>query len=528
VSSYQEFSSQAALSIPERPVDPHEPSSPEQHPSLREEALQETVRAKELPRGVIRTTRYRFLIIILFAAFGFVNQLQYVAFSTIIRETEDYFGVESLSVNILSLLIPIVYVIGVVPGCYVYNRVGLRYGMIIGAGTNAFASLLKLIAVWAPKYPLLVVAQVFVAIGQILYLSLPTLIAGIWFPPNERTVATAVASLMGFAGMAVGMFYSPHVVSLPHENTRKEWGGLMGSQFGLSVLILVLMAVLARDKPKYRPSQTSTEDYKLPLARFLKSQLRNWNLLLLGISFGLIVGFLTAVAGMLAQVLEPFGISEETSGILAFSGILSGAANCGVIGFFVDRTHYYKYTAIVLASITTALLIVATVIIKTIDDMDVLSVALYILVPLLELLVLPIVPVVMELAVELAYPCPETVPSTLVLASMCFFSFVGMIVFSIILGDVPTIDTSFYCVLVTLIVCVISIAGLAFVKEKLRRHTQDDALEAASAGDDRGDDVGDEGADEEVEEKEVMSGEQKLPLNVQAGIAAGPSGDAQR
>ncbi|KAG5508612.1 hypothetical protein GH5_06865 [Leishmania sp. Ghana 2012 LV757] len=430
----------------------------------------------------VQTTPFRFVILSLFAAFGFINQVQYVAFASITRETQRYFHVGSLEVNLLSLLVPITYVVGVAPGCLLYNKVGLRYGMIIGAGVNTFASLLKFIAVWAPKYPLLVVAQVLVAGGQILFLSLPTLIAGIWFPPKERTVATAVATLMGFAGMAVGMFYSPNVISLPNRNTRKEWAASMGSQFAFSGLVLLLMVVLASDRPKYRPSRTSTDHYKLPLLKFLQSQLRDFNFVLLTIAFGLIAGIFTAVAAVLAQLLEPFGISETKSGILAFSGILGGAANCALIGSFIDRTHLYKYTTMTLAAVSTALLLLTIIFTKTINHADALMTALYVLVPFLEFLVLPMVPVVMELAVELTYPCPETVSSTIVLASMCFFSFVGIIVFSLVLTDTPTVDRGFYVLLITFTVSALGIVMLIFVKEKLRRKAEDEGLCGTQSG----------------------------------------------
>ncbi|CAJ1007297.1 putative Major Facilitator Superfamily [Leishmania naiffi] len=426
--------------------------------------------------SVIKVTPFRFVIVTLFAAFGFINQVQYVAFASIVRETEAYFSVNALEVNLLSLVIPIIYAVGVVPGCYLYNKVGLRYGMIIGAALNAFASVLKFIAVWVPKYAFLVASQLFVAGGQILFLSLPPLIAGIWFPPKERTMATALASLMGFAGMAVGMFYSPHVIFLPNNNTRKQWAASMGFQFGFSLLVLLLMIALAREKPKYRPSFTSTEHYKMPLLKFLKFQFQDFNFVLLTITFGLITGFPTALVAVLAQVLEPFGISEAKSGILAFSGILSGSANCALVGCFVDRTHYYRYTTLALVAVSVALLLVVTIVTKTSSNSDALIIFLYIIVPLLAFLVLPIIPVVMELAVELAYPCPETVSSTIALASMCFFSFVGMIVFSFTLGDTPTVDRSFNVFLITSVVSTLSAVLLFFVKERLRRKAQDDGL----------------------------------------------------
>ncbi|GET87702.1 hypothetical protein, unknown function [Leishmania tarentolae] len=433
----------------------------------------ENCREGDEQEDVIKVTRLRFVIMGLFAVFGFINQVQYVAFASITRETQSYFGVSALEVNLLILLIPIIYALGVLPGCFLYKKAGLRYGMSIGAALNAFGSALKLIAVWAPKYSLLVIAQVFVAGGQILFLSLPPLIAGIWFPPNERTMATAVASLMGFAGMAVGMFYSPHVIFLPDHNTRNEWGASMGSQFAFSALVLFLMLAFTNDRPKHRPSLTSTEHYRLPLLKFLKAQFQDLNFVLLTVSFGLNTGFFTAIAGILTQLLEPFGVSETTSSILAFCGIVSGAANCALMGTFVDRTQYYKYTAVTLTTFSTALLLVVIILIKVSSNISVVVISLYIVVPLLGFLVLPIVPVVMELAVELTYPCPETLSSTIVLAAMCFVSFTGMIIFSLILGDKPTIDSSFYVFLITLCVSVVCLGVLLLVKEQLRRRAQD-------------------------------------------------------
>lgn len=423
---------------------------------------------------LVGSTRRRFAILAVFSAFGFINQVQYVAFSTVIRETQDFYSVGSLEVNLLSLIIPLVYVIAVFPGCSLYNRVGLRNGMLVGTGVNALASTLKLISVWAPKYPLLVVAQVLVALGQVLFLGLPTRVAGTWFPLEERTLATSIASLFGFVGMAVGMLYSPRVVSLPDRATKKQWAGLHGSQFGFSMLVLALALLLFKERPSRPPSHTAAIDHvDGSLWKHVKGQLRSKNVLLLTITFGVTTGLLTAVAAVLTQILEPFEIAETKAGILAFAGILGGAGNCGVVGFLVDRFHRYKLSIVVLQGCVAVLLIVVVIAMKTVTSMDAFAVLAYVVVPLLEFLVLPLVPVAMELSVELTYPEPEMVSTTLVLSSMCLFSFIGMIVFSLILGDYPTRSNSFIVILVVLIACFLSTVGSLFIKENLQRLEQE-------------------------------------------------------
>lgn len=429
---------------------------------------------------VYRASRVRFVVAAVFALFGLINQVQYVAYATIVRETEDKFGVNALQVNLLSLLIPVVYCLGVVPGCWLYNVVGLRHGQILGAGANAFASSLKLICVWAPRYPLVVVAQVFVAVGQIFYLSLPPLIAARWFPVEERTVATAACSLMGFVGMAVGMFASPRVVYLPDHADNGAWGRLMGTQFAVSVLVLLLMIALVPEKPKHKPSPTAAkEEGDAYIWKTLRRPFRNANMMALAVFFGLPVGFLTAVAALLTQIVEPFGIPEQHAGILAFAGILGGAANCAVVGWIVDRLRRYKAALLLLTCSVTVLLVPVAILMKTVKNNDVFAIAAYIIVPLLECLVLPLVPVAMELSVELTYPEPETASATVALLSMCFFSFVGMIVFSLILGDHPTKSNSAVVVIVTLVLCALSVVGLLFVKEDRRRLRHEHSLQRA-------------------------------------------------
>lgn len=422
------------------------------------------------------TSRMRFVVVAIFAIFGFVNQVQYTAYATIVREAQDKFSVSALEINLLSLLIPVVYCLFVVPGCWYYTKVGLRYGMITGGAINALGSILKFIAVWAPKYPIVVIAQIFVAFGQVLYLSLPPLIAARWYPVPQRTVVTAVCSLFGFFGMAVGMFYSPRIVSNANNTVaNKHWAALMGSQMGLSLLVVVLMLAFVAERPKKRPCVTADRDEEESgkLWGHLRHQFKNINLLILALALGGTVGCLSAVAGVLTQILEPFGISEQTSGILAFAGIMGGAANCALVGFIVDRSRRYRVVLLALTAAVLALLTPAVILSRVVTNNKAIAVAMYIIIPLLELLVLPLVPVTMELSVELTYPDPETVSSTLVLMSMCLISFIGMVVFSVILGDFPTKTSSFIVLLIALCCCAVSFVGMWFVKERRLRHKQE-------------------------------------------------------
>ncbi|EPY37057.1 hypothetical protein STCU_00240 [Strigomonas culicis] len=404
------------------------------------ESLEHVAEERSHCKEVFKVTKRRFLVLLLFAFIGFITQVQYVCFSTVVRATEEKYDVNAFTVNLLSILIPVIYVLGVFPLFYLFNKIGLRYGIIGAAGLNTIATALKFISIWVPYIGLLIVAQIFVAACQLLTLGLGPLVASVWFPAPERAVATSVGTLFGFIGMAVGMFYGPYIVSLPNQMSNMHWGVFYGVQFGFILVVSALSFFLIPGKPKYRPASTSTHVMDVAVWPVLKTQLKSFNIMLLTISFGIITGLLTAVAAMLTQILEPFGISSDISGTLAFSGILGGSASCVVAGLLMDRYHCYRKLLLLLGFATLALLIPIAAVSKGAGSNMPVQIVAYIVIPLVECLVLPMVPVGLELIVELTFPAPEHIAATVLLASMCLWSVIGMLVFSCVVGDTPTKD----------------------------------------------------------------------------------------
>lgn len=409
----------------------------------------------------------RWVILLLFCLYGASNQMQYVAFSTIVREVQDYFSCSSTEVNILAAVFPVVYVVLVIPTCSLYDRIGLRNGLLIGTALNGLGSVMKLLAVWVNVYWILAVAQVLNAFGQVLFLGLPPLLASTWFPDQERTLATALGTLSGFVGMATGMFYSPFVV---HDNPdTQHFSQLFGSQcvMGVGVFLGVLLFVDAC--PPLPPSLTANrgEPSTTDMQAIVRRQLKNKNLLLLITCFGIVNGLFTGLAAVLSQLLQPFGVSEDQTGIIAFVGILSGAANCAVVAPFVDKHRKYKWPSVILFSIVGFLGIITLTLMRVLTENFV--VAAFVLIITIEILVLPVIPVVMELSVELTFPDPESVSSGLAVAALSFWSIIGIAVASAILGDTPSKDDAVMLMGIVVGANLAASIGLVFVKEDLLR-----------------------------------------------------------
>jgi MFS transporter, FLVCR family, feline leukemia virus subgroup C receptor-related protein len=408
----------------------------------------------------------RWIVLLIYCLYGLSNQVQYVAFSTIVRELQDYYRISSLQVNVLTAMFPIIYVMLVFPGCTVYEAIGLRGGLLIGAGFNAIGSVLKLLAVWIAEYWILLIAQLFNAVSQVFFLALPPLVASTWFPDNERTLATALGTLSGFVGMAIGMFYSPQLVE--KHSTTKNFGVLFGSQCCLGVVVFLGVLLFVDPSPPSSPSLTANRrTERVAVWPVLREQLKNKNVVLLCLCFGLVNGLYTGLAAVLSQIMQPFGVTEDQTGLIALCGILSGAVGCGVVAPFVDRHRQYKKPIIFFFGIVGLLAAMTSLCMKVISN-DFVTAA-FVLTILIELMVLPVMPIVLELSVELTYPHPETICSSLAIASLSFWSVVGIGIFSAILGDTPTQSDSFTLMTTVVVINFVAVFLMFFVKEDCLR-----------------------------------------------------------
>ena len=192
--------------------------------------------------------------------------------------------------------------------------------------------------------PLVHIGQFLIGLGGPVAQSSATLLSSTWFPPNQRTTATAVASLASYMGTALSFIIGPQFVEdvenfhitkdhpMYHNVTMKltnEVMNLLYLEFGISAFFFLLLVVSFPAKPRLPPSATAAIeriDYKDGLKRLLG----NPQFQLIAFLYGITTGVYSAWCSDLALNLTAFKITNDTAAWLGFWAVVAGSMS-GII-----------------------------------------------------------------------------------------------------------------------------------------------------------------------------------------------------
>jgi FLVCR family feline leukemia virus subgroup C receptor-related protein len=436
----------------------------------------------------IESSSRRIAVLLIYCCYGLGNQFQFVSNANIVKPLTQFIDCSAFEINLLAAIFSLVYILGCFPACEVFARWGLRFSLLMGLSCNFIGATLKFIAIlWCRHFWLVFIGQTVAAFGQIFFLALPPLLAATWFPTSERSLATALGTLSGFLGMAIGFSVPPAMVSVGDPPSKFE--GLFGLQFGYCLANLVVCVLLVPRQPEHPPSVTSPKYAEIAKSRSapaspqvrvsgnpaadtvalygtphtaaeteqaiedalvaeaapphvfsqIWAQRGNKSFMILVFTFGIGGGSTNAVAAVLSQLMAPYNVSEDDSGFILMTGMICGCVACVITGPFLDKFRTYRTPLVVCYSLNVLVIGIMTVLMLTVPVNGTTFVAIsYIVVIFIVILTLPTLPIGMELAVELTYPLPEAVPATACMWSNGLFSLIGTVVCSTIIGDSAT------------------------------------------------------------------------------------------
>jgi len=166
----------------------------------------------------------------------------------------------------------------------------------------------------------------------------PPLVSATWFPPSERTTATAIGTLAGYFGIAIAFAVGPAMapndivqanVSNSSLSKHADNDIIKYTYFELGLCIAVFLCVLVYfpAKPPVPPSLTSGTPHLLSTIASVKQAMKNRQFVLLamltGMTFGVYFGWLS----MLDVFLAEFSVDATTAGWLGCTATLAGVVS---------------------------------------------------------------------------------------------------------------------------------------------------------------------------------------------------------
>eukprot|EP01006_Ploeotia_vitrea_P017781 TRINITY_DN49014_c0_g1_i2.p1 TRINITY_DN49014_c0_g1~~TRINITY_DN49014_c0_g1_i2.p1 ORF type:complete len:476 (-),score=35.90 TRINITY_DN49014_c0_g1_i2:689-2116(-) len=358
----------------------------------------------------------RFAILVVFCITGFINQYQWICYAPVPNITSRTYDVSYGFVNLLSLTFYIAYVILIIPTFWCFSRFGFRKMMLVSAALNFIGASLKLLGYSQRNAYWLMIAQIICAISQLPILGTPPFLAALWFGEHERATATGVAFMCLNLGIAASMLMQPAIVKEGNTPVATFYPSFI-FQIGVTAFVLIATLFIVHDRPPKPPCATSSE--AVTQKESILDTLHQWGVILynlpfliLLISFSCTMGNFWAFTTVFAEVLCPFGYSNQVMGAMAATNVFAGIVATLAVGAALDKwrktgsRHFsYRIPLAAFGAIAAVVLVIFIIILKRDGGSN--PVGLAVLYGLFGALQNATIPAALELGVELTYPASE-------------------------------------------------------------------------------------------------------------------------
>lgn len=443
-------------------------------------------------QGDFKVYKRRWYIMLVFFFCSALNGLKWNTWSPIQGTSQVVFGWSDTTITLLVAWSPIVFIIIFVPVSWLMDSKGLRASTLLLAFSNFAASALQAIPLTDLKWQtwLVHLGMIVGNIGAPVGMGLGPLISAAWFPPDQRTTSTALASLSSYVGVGLAFVVGPLLVpdvghhgetigkSIDYNKIRKNMTSeqlhylkrkimdLMYIELGATVLLLLIVIVYFPKKPPLPPSLTATIN-RLDFKNGFRRLISNKQFLLLLFINGITLGVYNGWSSILDLNLSQFGLGEKIAGWLGFGTSMTGIVAGVALSWLADHvSRHMKAIQLVLLSGAAVSYTLFTLMCARIIPYN--KTVLFLSCGLGGFFTNGSIPLFFEMAVETAYPVAEGITSVFLISC----ANVPQLIFYIF-PMLPNFGLKWinWCILVTYAACV---PLLALWKERYYRSEVDD------------------------------------------------------
>ena len=352
----------------------------------------------------------------------------WITWSPIEAHVASLWNVTDVDIDALSTVFMYTYVPLSFPALWLLNRIGMRWGLILGAAINTAGAAVRWLG-WR-TYAWVYLGTLLCSAAQTFTLAVPPLLSGSWFGFEERALATSLGVLANQMGTAAGLgstiavdmtssssssgsssgsSSTTSITDTTMASTRLPFEVLplyLGVQCAVAGAALLLVLVFVRDAPPTPASNAAAEAAVDPPGYLpsLSAVVCRRSGLLLVVVYGFSVGVFYAYATFLSQLLPSWSSSDH--GWLGITLVLSGVAGSGLASWLLDRTRKHREisNAVMIGSVLSGLGFAFTV-----WKAPHSSVAVFLTISAVGFFLTALLSIGMEFATALAYPADEAV-----------------------------------------------------------------------------------------------------------------------
>ena len=274
------------------------------------------------------STAYRWVVMVSFMAVVAINQLLWITYAPVTSDAASFYGVDTLSIGLLSMSFMIVYILVSIPASWVIDRFGIKIGVGIGVVLTGIFGLVR--GLVGANYSLALFAQVMIAIGQPFILNAITSVAARWFPKEELATASGLGSLAIYLGVLMGMLVAPALTS---AYGIRQMLVIFG---GIAVVLMLQFFILVKDHPD-QVTDSQGPEVRALMFDGLRDILKHKGFLLLMAVFFVGLGIFNAVTTWIEDLLKPRGFTIAQAGLAGGVMIIGGIIGAVVLPTLSDK-----------------------------------------------------------------------------------------------------------------------------------------------------------------------------------------------
>lgn len=348
-----------------------------------------------------RVYGYRWVVLAIYGLATAVIQLMWTTYFSITTQAWQFYGFTDpqageSAISLLSIIFMAGMIVLSIPVMAAFEKFGFKKSVGFGVVLTGLCALIR--GLWGGSYAVVVLATVGFAVAQPFILNSPGLVAGKWFPENERATANSVPLLCSYVGMCVGLLLTP--VLLDGGMTIQAMLMVYGV---LGVVTAALFIALVKEKPPTPPCSEEAavrDDFAAGMKGAMKKRDFVLALAVFFCMFGIFNTFFTMIEPILRQ-LSGEAVDATQVGVVGVVILLTGVVGSLLISMVSDKDKRqrrlpYAIGANIIGAVGLALFIFA----KSFGLMVVAAV-------LYGFFIVGAAPLMLTFAAEAAYPTSE-------------------------------------------------------------------------------------------------------------------------